>query len=92
MTEKRVDEKRRTLVLHVKVPEFYVSEADQEAADEFYDGDLGQIVTEEMMRPEVGITLVSLPGEKSMSNDFVVGSFNAFVVGAELGPASGEVR
>jgi hypothetical protein len=40
-------------------------------------------VLEEWMRAEVGITLVSIPGEKCMSDDFEVHAYTGRIVGAE---------
>lgn len=81
----------KTLVLHIAVPDFWADDLDQSAAfiAEFRDReptaeDRLEVVLEEWMRREVGITLVSLPGEKSMADDFVVGAFNGRVVGVEV--------
>ena len=71
------------LVLEIEVPDFNVDGA-QEAADEFCDGDLLFIVTEEWMREDVGLTLVSLPGEKSMNHEFEVHAMNGRIVGARI--------
>ena len=42
------------------------------------------VVTEEWMRPEVGLTLVSRPGEKSMNDDFEVNAMNGRIIGARI--------
>lgn len=77
---------KKTLVLHIEVPGFYADDLDDLAkelrnlpgADERLD------IVEEWMRTEVGITLVSLPGEKSMSDDFEVHAYTGRIVGADL--------
>lgn len=78
---------KKTLVLHVTVPGFYADDLD-DCAREVADGDPGpeerlEVVLEEWMRQEVGITLVSLPGEKSMNDDFEVHAYTGRIVGAE---------
>lgn len=77
----------KVLVLHVEVPGFYVEDL-QEAADEWCDGDVGRIVTDEMIRAEVGVTFVTVPGEKCLNSDFEVESRTCRVVGAEVRDAS----
>jgi len=71
------------LVLHVEVPDFNVEGA-QEAADEFYDGDVLPIVIEEWMRSEIGVTFVTIPGEKSMNHEFEVVARTCRIVDAEI--------
>lgn len=71
------------LILEIEVPDFNVDGA-QEAADEFLDGDLLHIVTEEWMREEVGVTFVTLPGEKNLNSDFEVHSRVCRIVGARI--------
>lgn len=41
------------------------------------------VVTEEWMRPEVTITIVTIPGEKCMNDDFEVIPYRGRIVGAE---------
>lgn len=36
------------------------------------------------MRREVGLTIVTLPGEKNLSDDFDVHAYNGRIVGAEV--------
>jgi hypothetical protein len=79
---------KKTLVLHVTVPGFYADDLDT-CARVVADGDPGpddrlEVVLEEWMREQVGITLVSLPGEKSTGDDFEVHAYTGRVVGAEL--------
>lgn len=74
----------RSLVLHVEIPsaDLYADDA-QEAADEFYKGDVGRLVLEEWLREEVGITLVFLPGDKCMNDEFGVNAYVGKIIGAE---------
>lgn len=85
---------RTHLVLHVEIPGFWADDLDDCAgylsapeppgpADRLY------VVTEEWMREEVGITLVSRPGEKNLSDDFLVKAFTGRIVGAETRDADG---
>jgi hypothetical protein len=76
------------LVLHVEIPGFYGGDLDECAAvmsepDPPGPDDRLYIVTEEWMRAEVGITLVSIPGDKCLSDDFEVRAFTGRIVGAE---------
>jgi hypothetical protein len=87
MTE-TAPEPRKHLVLHVEIPGFYADDLDQCAGYLSEPGAPGPedrlyVVTEEWMREEVGITLVSLPGEKCLSDDFEVRAFTGRIVGAE---------
>jgi hypothetical protein len=81
------DGPKKTLVLHIAVPGFYADDLD-ECARVLQDsaGPVERlfVVTEEWMREEVGITLVSLPGEKCMSDDFEVHAYTGRIVGVEL--------
>jgi hypothetical protein len=86
---------KKTLVLHITVPGFWADDLD-DCAREIADGekptaeDRLEVVLEEWMRPEVGITLVSLPGEKSGNDDFEVHAYTGRIVGAELLAATPE--
>jgi hypothetical protein len=71
------------LVLEIEVPDFNVDGA-QEAADAYCDGDILFIVTEEWMREEVGVTFVTIPGEKNMNSDFEVHSRVCRIIGARI--------
>ena len=71
------------LVLEIEVPDFNVDGA-QEAADEFLDGSILDIVIEEWMREEVGVTFVTIPGVKNMNSDFEVHSRVCRIVGARI--------
>jgi hypothetical protein len=75
---------RYRLVLEIEVPEFYVDNSTQEAADEWYRGKILPIVLDEWMREDVGLTFVSLPGEKEMNSDFEVHAMNGRIIGARI--------
>jgi hypothetical protein len=86
--EATTERPKKTLVLHIAVPGFYADDLDDYAGN-YTDGDPRPedrlyVVTEEWMRSEVGITLVSLPGEKCSSDDFEVHAYTGRIVGAEL--------
>lgn len=74
------------LILEIEVPEFWADGTTQEAADEWYDGDILPIVTEEWMRADVGLTLISIPGEKSQNHEFEVHGMDGRIVGARIVP------
>lgn len=71
------------LILEIEVPDFNVEGA-QGAADEFCDGDLLFTVTEEWMREDVGLTFVTIPGEKSQNHEFEVHTRVGRIVGARI--------
>jgi hypothetical protein len=71
------------LVLEIEVPEFYVDGTEQAFADE-HDLSLLDIATEEWMRPDVGLTFVTIPGEKEMNSDFEVKALEGRIVGARI--------
>jgi hypothetical protein len=79
----------KTLVLHVEVPGVYADDLPQSAA-EWADADgpspedFLYVVTEEWMRPEVGLTIVTIPGEKNLSEDFEIHAYTGRIVGAEV--------
>lgn len=78
----------KTLVLHIAVPDYWADDLEDSAA-EFAEGEVTpedrlDIVLDEWMRPEVGLTLVGIPGDKCMNDDFEVGAFNGRVVGVEV--------
>lgn len=84
----------KNLVLHIEVPGFYADDLDQLAAimsepDPPGPDDRLFVVIEEWMREEVGVTLVSIPGEKCMNDDFEVKAFTGRIVGAEAREARG---
>jgi len=79
---------RKNLVLHIEIPGFYADHLDACAAMYSEPEPPGprqrlDVVLEEWMRETVGITLVGIPGEKCMSDDFEVRAFTGRIVGAE---------
>ena len=76
----------KKLILEIEIPGFWVDEGTQEAADEFYDGDVTPIVIQEWMRSDVGLTVVSIPGEKSQNHEFQVHAMDGRIVGARIEP------
>lgn len=79
----------KTLVLHIEVPGIYADDLPDRAAvlsepDPWTPSDLLFVVVEELMREEVGLTIVTLPGEKEMSDDFEICAYTCRIVGAEV--------
>lgn len=72
----------KKLILYIEVPGIWVDDI-LEQAIEFGD-EVVDIILEEFMRCEVGLTIVTLPGDKAMSDDFGVHSYTCQVVGAEV--------
>jgi hypothetical protein len=73
------------LILEIEVIGYNV-EGIQAAADDYCDGDVAFVVTEELMRADVGLTLVSIPSEMSMNHEFEVHAMNGRIVGARISP------
>jgi hypothetical protein len=71
------------LVLEIEVVGFN-ADGIQEAADEYDETTVLDIVTTELMRENVGLTFVSIPGEKEMTDDFEVHAMNGHIVGARI--------
>jgi hypothetical protein len=71
------------LILEIEVPDFNVDGA-QDAADEFCDGDLHFIVTEEWMREDVIVVANDIPGEKNLNSDFEIHALTGRIVGARI--------
>jgi len=78
------DATRFRLVLEVAVPDFHVGQEDIDSINEYADGDTMFVVTEEWMRRHVGLTLVSIPGEKNLNSDFEVHARVGEIVGARI--------
>ncbi len=74
------------LVLEIEVPGFYVDGTEEPltGSGAEYGLTLLDIVTEEWMRPDVGLTLVSIPGEKTTNSDFEVHAMDGRIVGARI--------
>ncbi len=74
------------LVLEIEVPDFYVDGTEEpltgSAAE--YGVTLLDVVTEEWMRADVGLTFVSIPGEKCLNSDSEVYAMNGRIVGARI--------
>lgn len=84
-----INEPTKKLVLHIEVPGVWVDDLPTAAAlvagrDQPTPEDYLFVVTEEWMRPEVGLTIVTLPGEKNLNEDFEVHAYNGRIVGAEV--------
>lgn len=81
----------KRLVLHVEVPGVYADDLPQAAAflsepHQPTPQDYLDMVLEEWMRPEVGLTIVTLPGLGEMSEDFEVHAYTGRIVGVEVRP------
>lgn len=74
------------LVLEIEVPEFYVdgTEDPLPGSGAEYGLTLLDVVLEEWMRKDVGLTFVSIPGEKNLTSDFEVHAMNGRIVGARI--------
>jgi hypothetical protein len=70
-------------VLEIEVPDFNVDGV-QETLAAYPDITLLDIVREEWMREEVGVTFVTIPGEKSFNSDFEVHSRVCRIVGGRI--------
>ena len=78
----------RILRLTIEIPGVYADDLDEAAAlwadgEEVTSTDYLDVILHEWMRPEVGITIVTLPSDKAMSDDFEIHSYEARIVGAE---------
>lgn len=71
------------LILHIEVVGFN-ADSIQDNADQFYNGDVAFIITEELMNSECGLTLIGHPGEKEQNSDYTVNAMNGLIVGAEI--------
>lgn len=85
-------EPKKRLVLHIEVPGVWADDLESSAREVASWNNRANpspedylfVVTEEWMRRDVGLTIVTLPGEKSTNDDFTVSSHNGRVVGAEV--------
>jgi hypothetical protein len=78
----------KVLILHIEVPGVWADDLPQSVA-EIADGeptpeDYLFVVTEEWTREQVGLTIVTLPGEKNTNDDFEVHAHTGRVVGAQV--------
>ena len=71
----------------IEIPEVYADDL-REAAELWADGepvipdDYLSVVLQEWMRPEVGLTIVTIPGDKSMRDDFEIHAYTGRIVAA----------
>lgn len=82
----------KVLVLHIEIPGLWADDLPERAAL-YADGeptprDYLNVVTEEWMRSEVWLTIVTIPGDKCMNDDFGVVAYPATIVGAHVEDAS----
>ncbi len=82
-------EPTKTLILHIAVPGIWADDLPQAAAewaatDEPTPQDYLDAVTEEWMRQEVGLTIVSLPGDGNLNDEYEVHAYDGRIVGAEV--------
>lgn len=71
------------LILEIEVPDFSVDGVNEALADDDH-YTLLDVVTEEWMRDEVGVTFVTIPGEKCMNHEFEVMTRTCRIVGARI--------
>ena len=80
-----------TLLLTIEVPGIWADDLPESAAlwadseetgDKPTPEDYLNVVIEEWFREEVGLTIVTLPGEKTMNDDFGVHAYTCRIVGA----------
>jgi hypothetical protein len=82
-----LDLPKKKLVLHVEIPGLWADDLPARAAemsDPPGPAEYLFVVVEELMRSDVGLTLVTLPGEKEMAESFEVHSYVGRIVGAEV--------
>lgn len=84
-----MDKKKPTkvLVLHVEVPGIWADDLPESAAEWATDGEPTaenylDVVLEEWMQRQVGLTIVTIPGDGNLSEDFEVHAYTATIVGA----------
>jgi hypothetical protein len=86
----------KTLILHIEVPGIWADDLPESAAvwsenEEPTAAEYAEVVTEEWMRPEVAIAVVTWPGEKNLTSDFELHTYKGRIVGAavsDVGAAS----
>lgn len=74
------------LILEIEVPDFNVDGTLENIADmaDVTDVTVLDVVLDEWMRREVGVTFVTLPGEKNLNSDFDVHALTCRIVGARI--------
>lgn len=75
-------EATKKLILYIEVPGVWVDDIPEQATE--FECEIIDILLEEFMRPQVGLTIVGVPGEKCMNDDFQVYAYTCHVVGAEV--------
>ena len=83
------DRPKKMLVLHIAIADFNADDLDEAAGymsepDPPTDEDRLYVVTEEWMRADVGVVLVSIPGDKCQNDEFHVFARDGRIVGAHL--------
>lgn len=94
--ETPAEKPKMRLVLHIEVPGVYADDLPQSAANlsepnEPSPQDYLDVVLEEWMREEVGLTIVTQPGWGEMNEDFMVVAHTGRIVGAEVRPVDKQV-
>jgi hypothetical protein len=87
-----VSERTHKLILEIEVPDFNVDGVPEMLASLSADGyevSLFDTLEDEWMRLDVALGLVSVPGEKCMSDEFEVHAMNGRIVGARIEPLPG---
>ena len=79
---------KKVLRLTIEVPDIWADDLDENAAcysdpDPPTAEDRLEVILSEWMRPEVGLTIVTIPGDKCMNDDFEVHAYTATIVAAE---------
>lgn len=87
------EQPKKRLRLMIELEGFYADDLDDLVADCFSDDDPAfarhYIVTEEWMKPDVVVTVCTVPGEKCMNDDFELAAFRGLIVAAETAPIDG---
>jgi hypothetical protein len=83
----------KNLILHIEVPGIWADDLPESAAlwaegSEPTAKDYATVVTEEWMRPEVAIAVVTRPGEKNLNEDFELHTYKGLIVGAAVREAA----
>jgi hypothetical protein len=83
-----VPRQKKRLRLTIEVPDMWADDLDEHAGyysepDPPTAEDRLELVLSEWMRAEVGLTIVTLPGDKCMNDDFQVVAYTGRIVAAE---------
>lgn len=80
----------KRLILHVEVPGIYVDDLPDYVTDAMDEGeeptprDYAVTLTNEWIRETVGLTLVTIPGEMTGTDEFEIAAHTATIVGIEI--------